>query len=267
MKRWWNVKRFDAVEITLIAVAVAVFAYVADVHFRPQYIYPAPEVEGADLQQKYGPARNSEHEEEWIIRDFFHDKRDGVFVDVGANDYRFLSNTFYLETALGWSGLAIEPQVSFEEGYRKNRPRSKFLPFFISDVSNEEATMYYTRDNLLVTSSDKSFVERYGKSAELKSPTITLNDLLTREDIRTFDFLNMDIELAEPKALKGFDVERFHPALVCIEAHPEVRQQILDYFAARHYVVVGKYLRVDAANLYFMPAGPAQSGNYRHGTP
>jgi len=255
MKRWWNVKRFDLVELTLIAVASAALAYFADVHLRPQYVYPAADVEGAELQQKYGPARNSEHEEEWIIRDFFHDKRDGVFVDVGANDYKFLSNTYYLETVLGWSGLAIEPQASFEDGYRKNRPRSRFLPFFISDVSNEEATMYYTKDNLLVTSSDKTFVERYGKSTELKSPTITLDDLLTREHISSFDFLTMDIELAEPKALKGFDVQRFHPALVCIEAHPEVRQQILDYFAARHYNVVGKYLRVDAANLYFAPTG------------
>jgi FkbM family methyltransferase len=255
MKRWWNVKRFDLVELTLIAVAFAALAYLTDVHLRPQYVFPLPEAEGAELQQKYGPARNSEHEEEWIIRDFFHDKRDGVFVDVGANDYKFLSNTYYLETVLGWSGLAIEPQVSFEDGYRNHRLRSRFLPFFISDVSNEEATMYYTKDNLLVTSSDKAFVERYGKSTELKSPTITLDDLLTREHISTFDFLTMDIELAEPKALKGFDVQRFHPALVCIEAHPEVRQQILDYFAARHYVVVGKYLRVDAANLYFAPMG------------
>jgi hypothetical protein len=50
-------------------------------------------------------------------------------------------------------------------------------------------------------------------------------------------------------------VERFRPALVCIEAHPEVRQQILDYFAAHRYVVVGKYLRIDEANIYFTPAG------------
>src|SRR5215470_3990726 len=162
MKPWWGVKRFDLIELTLIAAFCGFVAY----HLKAQYIYPAAPAETAELQLKYGPGRNSEHEEEWIIRDFFHDRRSGVFVDVGANDYKFLSNTYYLETTLGWSGLAIEPQVSFEDGYRKNRPRSKFLPFFISDVSNEEATMYYTKENLLVTSSDKSFVERYGKSAE-----------------------------------------------------------------------------------------------------
>lgn len=66
--------------------------------------------------------------------------------------------------------------------------------------------------------------------------------------------MTMDIELAEPKALEGFDIERFKPALVCIESHPEVRQQLLDYFHQHGYVVVGKYLRVDPHNLYFKPA-------------
>jgi hypothetical protein len=65
----------------------------------------------------------------------------------------------------------------------------------------------------------------------------------------------MDIELSEPKALAGFDIDRFKPALVCIEAHPDVRQRILNDFHAHDYVVVGKYLRMDVTNLYFEPAG------------
>jgi len=35
--------------------------------------------------------------------------------------------------------------------------------------------------------------------------------------------------------------------------HPDVRQQILDYFARHAYVMVGRYLRVDVQNLYFTP--------------
>jgi hypothetical protein len=85
--------------------------------------------------------------------------------------------------------------------------------------------------------------------------TITLDDLLVAERMTHIDFLSMDIELAEPEALAGFDVRRYAPALVCIEAHPEVRQRILDYFAAAGYVPVGKYLRLDEDNLWFMPLG------------
>ena len=64
----------------------------------------------------------------------------------------------------------------------------------------------------------------------------------------------MDIELSEPAALRGFDIGRFRPSLVCIEAHYDVRQPIVDYFAEHDYRIVARYLRADRANLYFEPA-------------
>jgi FkbM family methyltransferase len=206
--------------------------------------------------EKYGPGHYSEREEEWLIRDFFQDRRGGVFVDVGANHYRLASKTYYLEKNLGWSGLAIEPQQQYAADYSTHRPRTKFFPFFVSDVSNETAKLYVLKDSPLVASSDPDFVRQFGKPDEVRDvPTISLTDLLVREGLQTIDFLSMDIELHEPQALKGFDINRFKPALVCIEALEPVRQQILDFFTEHDYVVVGKYVWVDRENLYFMPLG------------
>jgi hypothetical protein len=84
---------------------------------------------------------------------------------------------------------------------------------------------------------------------------VTLNDLLARLGVNALDFLTMDIELAEPKALAGFDLARYRPRLVCVEAHPDIRQQLIDYFADRKYLLVGRYLRADPHNLWFAPAG------------
>lgn len=262
-------RRFDVTEVILIASLVAVVAWKIEQTI-PRALALAVPGEAEAFAKKYGPDRNSEHEEEWLIRDFFGDRRGGFFVDVGANDYKLFSNTYYLDTVLGWSGIAIEPQRGFEAGYTANRPRTKFRPFFVSDVSNEQASMYVLGKNPLVTSADKEFTERYGKDArEITAPTITLNDLLDSEHVSSIDFMTMDIELWEPKALAGFDVERFKPQLVCVEAHPEVRQQILDYFARHHYVVVGKYLRLDTQNLYFTPMAAATASSpqqvERHG--
>ena len=206
------------------------------------------------LAAAYGPDRYSQFAEEWIIRDFFQDRRGGVFVDVGANHYRDSSTTYYLEKNLGWSGLAIEPLAQFEADYKTHRPKTRFLPFFVSDVSDDVAKLYVLDAHTVVSSSDKAFTERTGANPrEMTVPTITLNDLLPRHGIERFDFLSMDIELSEPKALAGFDLRRFGPELVCIEAHSEVRQFILDYFARNGYVIVGKYLSADEHNLYFTP--------------
>lgn len=206
------------------------------------------------FRKRYGPNHNSEREEEWLIRDYFQDRRGGTFVDVGANHYRATSKTYYLETKLGWSGLAIEPQREFAAEYAKYRPQTKFLPFFVSDVSNETARLYVIRKMSPVASSDEEFVRQFGTPDEVREvPTITLNDLLEAEGVTRFDFLSMDIELHEPRALAGFDIARFKPSLVCIEALLPVRQQILDYFARHQYVIVGKYVWVDRENFYFAP--------------
>lgn len=243
----------------IIVVAVLALAGAVAAIFVGRTLTPAAAVDplprGARyLQAAYGPARFSQFAEEWIIRDFFQDKRDGVFVDVGANHYRDSSTTYYLEKHLGWSGLAIEPLRQFEAEYKTHRPRTTFAPFFVADVSDETAKMYVLDAHTVVSSADRTFTERTGANPrELIVPTITLNDLLPKHGIEKIDFLSMDIELSEPKALAGFDVGRFRPGLVCIEAHDEVRQQILDYFARNGYVIVGKYLPADDNNLYFMP--------------
>jgi hypothetical protein len=220
---------------------------------------PARHPEAEWFATTYGPDQHSQFGEEWLIRDFFGGKRNGVFVDVGASHYREFNNTYYLESELGWSGLAIDPLTQFAEGYRLHRPRTRFHALFVSDRSNAEAKIYFLKDRTRVTSADPHFTGRHGENpVELTTPTITLNDLLTQEGLAAIDFLSMDIELAEPRALAGFDIRRFRPALVCIEAHEEVRQAILDYFARNDYVLVGKYLRADTQNLYFTPRADLQ---------
>lgn len=205
------------------------------------------------LQLRYG-TRHSRNAEEWVVRDYFQDKRGGVFLDVGAADAREWNNTYFLETTLGWSGLAIDAQPAFAPEYARLRPRTRFFSLFVSDASDAVETFYVPTNAPLGATSDRDSAQGDEGPVEVRSvPTITLNDLLAREGIARLDFLSMDIELSEPRALAGFEIERYRPALVCIEAHPEVRQQLIDYFHRHHYVVVGKYLGVDAQNLYFMP--------------
>lgn len=258
LKNLRNSTRFDLTELLLICVLCCGTVWSYDRAGRTDFVYERYLLESASLRAKFGPNRYSFSQEEWIIRDHFQDRRAGTFVDVGANDYQKFSNTYYLEAHLGWSGMAIDPQRTFEDGYRKNRPRTTFLPFFISDVSDQEATLYLSQRQLM--SSGHREVAQSGaylplgqEPVGIKVPTISLTDLCDRVGLRKIDFLSIDVELFEPKVLAGFDIERFQPDLVCIEADLAVRQQILDYFARHGYTVVGKYLRADSSNLYFAP--------------
>ena len=91
------------------------------------------------------------------------------------------------------------------------------------------------------------------KGREVEVPSITLNDLLEKNGVSEIDFLSMDIEGSEPGALAGFDIGRFKPELVCIEAGISTRDQILTYFTANGYERIDAYLPYDKVNWYFKP--------------
>jgi FkbM family methyltransferase len=255
---------FNGLEVTLIGIGLLILGAlvggtlviraVQQATDKMAAIAPTDTREQALLKSKYGPATHSAGVEEWILKDFFGERRNGVFVDVGANHYEFHSNTYYLETALGWSGVAIEPQVEFADGYAQHRPRTTFVPLFVSDVSDSTATLYVT-GNPMVASGVQAFTSRFGETKEVSVKTTTLDAILDRLAIPQVDFLSMDIELGELKALAGFSIGRFQPDLVAVEAHPPIRQQLLDYFAAHNYTLVGKYWRADADNFWFAPVG------------
>ena len=252
-------RRLDAVELAWMSVLGSIVVLSALTTLTGRFAC-LPDVTFHDvawLREKYGPHRYSQFEEEWIIRDFFKDRPGGFFVDVGANHYRDYSNTYYLEKTLGWSGIAIDANADFGPDYARHRPRTRFFAYFVSDTSGLNAQLHVLSENPLVSSSEKGFTDSWGKGARARSvPTITLDALLVGQEVRSVDLLSMDIELGEPKALAGFDVARFRPSLVCIEAHRAVVQQILDYFARHAYVIVGKYVRADTHNLYFTPLEP-----------
>lgn len=234
--------------------AIAVQLYHQGAVARTAYFTENALTELAPLEARYGPDHYSRNTEEWCIRDFFKDRRDGVFVDVGANHYRNENNTYFLETRLGWSGVAIDALEEFGSDYVAHRPRTKFAALFVSDTGGGTIPFFVPKDNKLLASASREFTVKEGSPGIARQvPTATLNAVLEQAGVRKVDFLSMDIELAEPKALRGFDIDRFKPELVCIEAHEEVRQQILDYFARHGYVVVGRYLRADTQNLYFTP--------------
>ena len=111
---------------------------------------------------------------------------------------------------------------------------------FVSNKSDERATLYVGKHSLF-SSSERGHTDTFTNVEKtVTAPTITLDDLLAAEGIKSIDFLSLDVELHEPQVLAAFSIDKVKPQLVCVEALPPVRQQVLDYFAAHRYVVVAK---------------------------
>ena len=80
--------------------------------------------------------------EELMIRDFFQDRKNGFFIDVGCAWPIKASNTYYLEKNLGWTGIGIDALDDFADGWKKERPASRFFAYLVSDQSDRDGTFY-----------------------------------------------------------------------------------------------------------------------------
>ncbi len=211
---------------------------------------------------KNGAALYSQHKQELIIRHFFKDRRGGVFLDVGCFHFKKSSTTYYLEKHLEWSGIAIDAQEKFGPEWKQFRPRSKFFAYAVTDKSGETITFYLTGDETTKTggtsSTETTNIKIWQKTRDVKVtettvPTITLNDLLDREGVKKIDFLSMDINGAEPAALRGFDIKRFRPELVHVEANAHRKDELTEYFSSNGYKRIDEYLEYDWINWYYTP--------------
>lgn len=198
------------------------------------------------------PNRYSLFGEEVLIRDFFQDRRDGFFLDVGCAWPIKSNNTYYLEKHLGWRGIGIDALADYGDAWKHERPGSRFFAYLVSDRSSDEETFYKSEDSGL-SSTNREWATGKGfgiemNVEEIEVPSTTLDALLEREQVQDVDLLAMDIEGYELPALRGFDLERYRPELIVTEGDSK---EVQDYLAAHGYELIEKYLAYDSVNRYF----------------
>src|SRR6266481_2720122 len=92
--------------------------------------------------------------EDELIWESFERRSEGFFVDVGANEPRTGSQTWFLEQQ-GWRGILIEPQPGLCEKLREARPRSIVLQVACGAPGHAEEMPFY-----IATAPSKSSLAR-----------------------------------------------------------------------------------------------------------
>lgn len=170
--------------------------------------------------------------------------RNGYFVDLAAAHPSVLSNTFFLESRLGWRGVLIDGNPIFANLLRQQRVSQVFECAVTS--SNGELVDFRV-DNLegggLVGDSfdnnQKIRGDQLVNAKVIKVPTRTLESILDEVSApRVIDYLSLDIEGSEFEALKDFDFLKYKFKCMTIERPPLELDLILDehgYIQIRHF--------------------------------
>ena len=180
--------------------------------------------------------------EDLIICDYFRDKKKGFYIDVGCYHPIHRNNTFLLHKR-GWHGINIDIHKFSIELFNYLRPEDLNFNFAITNKS-EFVDMYFQKELSQISTIEKKRSKEVfqGKIKSKKIQAFTLDEVLNFSNLgnKKIDLLDIDVEGADLKVLKGLSFEKTKPELVCVEIHEEnIRQsETFEFLYAKGYELI-----------------------------
>tara|TARA_B100001123_G_scaffold437547_1_gene569974 strand:- start:659 stop:1309 length:651 start_codon:yes stop_codon:yes gene_type:complete len=160
---------------------------------------------------------------------FFEEKgiKEGIFLEAGANNGVWQSNTYYLEKKLGWSGILVEPNPRLFANCKDNRknPDNEFFHCALVAAEYDQSSIrgYFAEndyENLLMAQIEGTYSQKkdrwWGKEL-VEVPAKTLDEILDSSSPEKIDLLVLDVEGYEAEALRGMDFQKHRPSRICVE--------------------------------------------------
>lgn len=196
----------------------------------------------------------AQNREDLILLWLLGQKKDGFYVDVGANDPSLFSVTklFY---EMGWSGLNIEPIKECFEKLLAYRPRDINLNLGAAEKTDTISFREYKQADGLSTFSGE-MKETLGSTHEFLEYEVEVKPLrdIFRDNLPSntkIDFMKVDVEGFEYQVLAGNDWNTYRPAILCIEAnhvYKDWRPMLLDAgYGLAFFDGLNEYWAEDAA--------------------
>ena len=139
----------------------------------------------------------------------------GTYIDIGACHPIKISNTYWYYTK-GWNGLLIEPFAGYHKSIQALRPRDILEPVAITDY-NGEIEMCCTT-TVGSEAGDRFKADPNYQYGLYTAKCMTIDSLIEKyPQFKEPDFLNIDIESNEEKALSKCNFAIFKPKVICIE--------------------------------------------------
>lgn len=168
-------------------------------------------------------------EDKYFHMNYFSLYRSGTFLEMGAHDGAWFSNTKFFEDELGWSGVLIEPNPDSFAKLRNNRPRSQCYQFAVSETEGEVEFYKNGVVSSVKQNTSQEFFDGWHKGHDIsviKVPSRRLGSILGHAGVKRIDFWSLDIEGSEVDALKTMDWT-IPVYLICMETQlvPEKKRQ------------------------------------------
>jgi len=168
-------------------------------------------------------------------------RRNGFFVECGANDGYFQSNTIYFENMLNWTGLLVEANPRLAKTLM-SRSRKAFVYGGCLSPIRRPTTLKFTSAGCcgglsnFLTKSQEYLIGLYSKVESVDwVQCYPLNDMLAAIGVNHVDYMALDVHGAELAILKTIDFNELRVDLMTVECYDRNetrRRQMADEIAA-----------------------------------
>jgi FkbM family methyltransferase len=159
--------------------------------------------------------------EDLMLMQYFKHRTDGFYLDIGAHNPTWISNT-YLLYLKGWHGLVIDPLPGMRQQFAAQRPRDTALEI---GIAAEAGSMtYYAFSHPVSNTFNAADVDRQPARGRTLTGTYqvpvrplhaVLDDYLPAG--QRIDLLSVDVEGLDLMVLTSNDWQRYRPELVLVE--------------------------------------------------
>ena len=154
-------------------------------------------------------------EDVFLNENIFKNKKNGVFIELGALDGILYSNTKFFEDSLNWKGILIEPHPEKFKLLQLNRPNN-FLFNNLVSCHEESLTFRYFEDVHAAVSGVENTLPQvlldvyFNRNPHLSQnkiliKPISLTEIVKSTNLTHIDLLSLDVEGHEYEVLKSWD--------------------------------------------------------------
>ncbi|OIQ63044.1 hypothetical protein GALL_554210 [mine drainage metagenome] len=158
-----------------------------------------------------------------ILRKYFANKPSGFYIDIGAHHPKRFSNT-YTFYKMGWKGINIDAMPGSMKPFKVFRKNDINLEKAVSDIEKEltyyifdEPALNGFSEEISNTREDEGIYKIINK---IKIKTEKLSCILQEylsADVKTIDFMSVDVEGLDLDVLKSNDWQKYRPKLILVE--------------------------------------------------
>jgi FkbM family methyltransferase len=155
----------------------------------------------------------------------------GTFIEVGAYDGVWSSNTKLLEECYGWTGILIEPaEISFKK-LQENRPLARCFKCALGSFEEDETYKYGDFDGGAMS----SLIGRTDRPKIYAVYIRSLQSVLDECSLHHVNFLSLDTEGYELNILKGIDFSKTTFDYILIEIYQHQYSDIVSLLSSHGY--------------------------------